>query len=498
MVEVAGIEPASFGAEPGLLRAQPACAFLGPSSQTGKLLTGPVAVRFPARSRDRTEQLSLLADARHRAEGTPGLTACSRYLGSEGVGALIGIGAYWCAGPGFRDHPSHPRPASPGSTSEVETIHPLCSCAPILTREAIEILPACDVTADRARGKGRAMTTSDTQPHHRRPLPPGPVHRPGRHGHRLAGPRRAARPRGRDQGGPFPARAGQAGDGRPPRAHDARGPRHRTAEPPQRHHDVRRRRGGRSALDRHGAAGDPEPERAAAGRRTAAAAPRRRDRPRRAERPGDLPRPGHRAPRRQAQQHPDHRRRSTGADRLRHRHDDRRPGADLDRRRPRLPRLHVAGTRPRQGVRAGERPLVPGRDAVLRGRGAAAVRVGQRPRHPDRRHLRPGHAAVGGRTARSRRRRPAAQGPSGAGRVPRDPRAAHSGGGRPLGRRRGHRRRRRSRWTGRGGPRRCRPPASANRSGTPRRRPRRRRRGTTSPSRAVAPCSWPPWSWRCS
>ena len=80
LVEVAGIEPASFGAEPGLLRAQPTCAFLGPSSHAGKLLTGPVAVRFPARSRDRTERLSLLADARHRAEGTPGLTACSLLL----------------------------------------------------------------------------------------------------------------------------------------------------------------------------------------------------------------------------------------------------------------------------------------------------------------------------------------------------------------------------------------------------------------------------------
>jgi hypothetical protein len=36
--------------------------------------TGPVTVRFPAWSRDRTRQLSLPADARHRAEGTPGLT----------------------------------------------------------------------------------------------------------------------------------------------------------------------------------------------------------------------------------------------------------------------------------------------------------------------------------------------------------------------------------------------------------------------------------------
>jgi len=40
VVEVAGIEPASFGTKPGLLRAQPANEFLSPSSHTGKLLTG--------------------------------------------------------------------------------------------------------------------------------------------------------------------------------------------------------------------------------------------------------------------------------------------------------------------------------------------------------------------------------------------------------------------------------------------------------------------------
>ena len=115
--------------------------FSAPAVLQAMLLTGPVAVRCPARPRDRVGQWSPLADARVRAEGTPGLTACSRYLGSEGVGALIGIGAYWCAGPGFRDHPSHPRPASPGSTSEVETIHPLCSCAPILTAGRLRTIP---------------------------------------------------------------------------------------------------------------------------------------------------------------------------------------------------------------------------------------------------------------------------------------------------------------------------------------------------------------------
>lgn len=36
VVEVAGIEPASAGVDPGLLRAQPATAFLGPNDHTGK------------------------------------------------------------------------------------------------------------------------------------------------------------------------------------------------------------------------------------------------------------------------------------------------------------------------------------------------------------------------------------------------------------------------------------------------------------------------------
>ena len=75
LVEVPGIEPGSFGVRSGLLRAQPAFAFLGPSGHASKPLTGSVAVRFPSRPRDRTSWLSLLADARHRAEGTPGLTA---------------------------------------------------------------------------------------------------------------------------------------------------------------------------------------------------------------------------------------------------------------------------------------------------------------------------------------------------------------------------------------------------------------------------------------
>ena len=41
MVEVAGIEPASFGAKSGLLRAQSAVAFLGPGGHADKSADRP-------------------------------------------------------------------------------------------------------------------------------------------------------------------------------------------------------------------------------------------------------------------------------------------------------------------------------------------------------------------------------------------------------------------------------------------------------------------------
>jgi hypothetical protein len=42
LVEVAGIEPASVGEEPGLLRAQLAVVFLSPSDHASKSLPGSV------------------------------------------------------------------------------------------------------------------------------------------------------------------------------------------------------------------------------------------------------------------------------------------------------------------------------------------------------------------------------------------------------------------------------------------------------------------------
>ncbi len=46
-VEVAGIEPASFGTSPGLLRAQPALAFLSPGVHAGESPTGSATVCCP-------------------------------------------------------------------------------------------------------------------------------------------------------------------------------------------------------------------------------------------------------------------------------------------------------------------------------------------------------------------------------------------------------------------------------------------------------------------
>jgi hypothetical protein len=62
-VEVAGIEPASFGVVSGLLRAQLAAAFLSPGSHASKLPTGSVTVWCLDAPRDRERRWSLLADA---------------------------------------------------------------------------------------------------------------------------------------------------------------------------------------------------------------------------------------------------------------------------------------------------------------------------------------------------------------------------------------------------------------------------------------------------
>jgi len=64
-----------------------------------------------------------LVDASDRAEGLPGLTDLHTRSGGEGeVGARC-IGTYWFATM-VDEITSPPRPASPGTTSDVETCHP--------------------------------------------------------------------------------------------------------------------------------------------------------------------------------------------------------------------------------------------------------------------------------------------------------------------------------------------------------------------------------------
>ena len=72
LVEVAGIEPASFGEELGLLRVQPAWRFLSPGAHAGVSPTDSVAVGFPYRPRDRACRWSLLTMPDPGSETLPG------------------------------------------------------------------------------------------------------------------------------------------------------------------------------------------------------------------------------------------------------------------------------------------------------------------------------------------------------------------------------------------------------------------------------------------
>ena len=65
-----------------------------------------------------------LVDASDRGEGVPGLTAYHTRSGGEGERRLLVIGSYFFATM-VDEITSPPRPASPGTTTDVETCHPL-------------------------------------------------------------------------------------------------------------------------------------------------------------------------------------------------------------------------------------------------------------------------------------------------------------------------------------------------------------------------------------
>ncbi len=77
MVEMGGIEPPSDAALSGLLRAQYASGFLGPSHHAHKWLTQAQSSKVPAAPMTRTASSGYLNDARFRDDSIPGLTDLS-------------------------------------------------------------------------------------------------------------------------------------------------------------------------------------------------------------------------------------------------------------------------------------------------------------------------------------------------------------------------------------------------------------------------------------
>ncbi len=123
LVEVAGIEPASAGGEPVLLRAQPAVAFLSPGDPTGRSPSRAQSLFVSHQLRDRAFSQWPSSDARSRGEGILGLTASHslRQRGRTRTATcwqlLICDEVYEITSPS--------RPASPGSSNDVEACHPL-------------------------------------------------------------------------------------------------------------------------------------------------------------------------------------------------------------------------------------------------------------------------------------------------------------------------------------------------------------------------------------
>ena len=104
MVEVPGIEPGSFAALSGLLRAQLTMPLLGPSDHVSESVwRAQSRLISPYEPRDKTRLASLLTDAGTRDEGVPGPTGLlrSRSGGESAVGLVadlsprnIIVGAY--------------------------------------------------------------------------------------------------------------------------------------------------------------------------------------------------------------------------------------------------------------------------------------------------------------------------------------------------------------------------------------------------------------------
>src|SRR5215472_12290290 len=110
-----------------ITRASPGAAcsgFLSPGGLAGEPPPGSVAVGCPAYPRDRDERWILLTDARHRAGGAPGLTTSNSRQAARARCVRLTLALIELRSQVLRGYVRRPRPASPGSTTEVETNHP--------------------------------------------------------------------------------------------------------------------------------------------------------------------------------------------------------------------------------------------------------------------------------------------------------------------------------------------------------------------------------------
>ena len=223
----------------------------------------------------------------------------------------------------------------------------------------------------------------------------------------------------RREGTALPRQRRRGREAPPGHPHPARGEGDRADPQHRRHHRLRRRQGGRPAVDRHGAGRGQVAVRRDPRGRPAHPQARRRGRPGPPRRAEGRARRGHPAPRREAVERPDRREPRPdgppggpgGARRLRHRADRRRPLGHLHRHARRRPLVHLAGARPRPEAGPARRPVVARRAALRLGRGPPAVRQGLGDRHADRGDDRAGRADAARRAAGRGDHRAAGQGP---------------------------------------------------------------------------------------
>lgn len=101
-------------------------SFSAPVSHANKDTDGLSYLKVPPAPVTRVGSSGSLDDARIRDGSTPGLTDFEARSGGEGeVGASV-IGTYWFTR-SVLEMTVHPLPASPGTTTVVETDQPLCS-----------------------------------------------------------------------------------------------------------------------------------------------------------------------------------------------------------------------------------------------------------------------------------------------------------------------------------------------------------------------------------